>query len=190
MDIIIRKIKRDGAKLFFDYIKVEDKKKSEHTAKFMEDARPEFKEAFDKLAASICSVMEIDRSMARRVYPFAVTYSADNKGRMGAVISFDWQVPSAGKVTTVNTPLTHSPLDDLDASHPEFFDSDTASTLWDLQQEAILYLRGHRAQGNLFDEETPKGKGDPINVTPEDVAPAQIAAAAGQAGGVVLQLRG
>ena len=93
-------------------------------------------------------------------------------------------------MTTVNTPLTHSPLDDLEASHPEFFDSDTASTLWDLQQEAILYLRGHRAQGNLFDEETPKGKGDPINVTPEDVAPAQIAAAAGQAGGVVLQLRG
>ena len=190
MDIIIRKIKRDGAKLFFDYTKVEDKKRSEHTAKFTEEARPEFKAAFDKLAASICSVMEIDRSMSRRVYPSAVTYSADNKGRMGAVISFDWQVPSTGKVTTVNTPLTYSPLDDLEASRPEFFDGGTASALWELQQEAILYLRGHRAQGSLFDEETPKGKGDPINVTPEDVPPAQIAAAAGHSGGVVLPLRG
>ena len=189
MDIIIRKIKQgDTGKLIFDYIKVVDNKRSEHTSKYTEEARPEFKAAFAKLAASVCAVMELDRSMTYRIFPTAVAYSADNDGRMGAVISFEWRMPGTGKTTVVNTPLTYGPRDDLEASRPGFFDCPTAAALGDLQQEAILYLRGHRAQGNLFDEED--GKGEPINATPEEAAPAQIAAATGQVGGVVLQLRG
>ena len=65
---------------------------------------------------------------------------------------------------------------------PGYFGDKTISHLRDLQEEAILYLEGHRGQGSLFDDEDR----EPRNVTPED-SPTRLVAITG---GSIKQIAG
>ena len=51
----IRKIKRDGSFLTFDYRKKKDSYVSTHTSKFCEMAQKELYETFDALAVGFCN---------------------------------------------------------------------------------------------------------------------------------------
>ena len=55
----IKKIKRDGCELTFDYRKKKDSHLSTHTSKFCEMARKEFYDAFDPLAIGFCHGLKL-----------------------------------------------------------------------------------------------------------------------------------
>ena len=73
----IRKIKRDGYALTFDYRKKKDSYVSTHTSKFCEMARKEFYDAFDFLVIGFCRGLKlvfIEREVLTRFRPVGVTY--------------------------------------------------------------------------------------------------------------------
>ena len=71
-------------------------------------------------------------------------------------------MPVGGTETDIKTPKTKCPMDEHESGKPGYFSDDAVNALWELQQEALKYLSGHRAQSNLFDmdaeaEDVPEG---------------------------------
>ena len=84
---------------------------------FAELAAPEFYKSFEALRKDVGYILELPLEMSR-FDPFAVTFSYESSGRMGAVISSKFNIPNKGKQasskeTTINTPLMKGPLPEL-----------------------------------------------------------------------------
>lgn len=166
MTINIKKIKVGKGKIAFDYEKKEEENSliSTHTSKFEEEPEPEFWRVFDLLRVDVCGILEVDPGQfAERIIPTGVSYSTDSGGYDGAIITCEYRMPRSKATTTINTPLFKFPQTDSEKGLSGYFDDATVKHLRDLQEEAILYLEGHRGQGSLFEDEVR----DPRNVTPE-----------------------
>ena len=188
----IKKIKRDDPSLIIDYMKTEDGHLSTHTSKFNEMARQEFYNAFDALALGFCHGLRLEFSgrekFIGRFYPIGITYGEDKSGCGFASIVCEYRIPATVEKVAIKSPPYRLATTNEEGLVAGYWDFSTSRLLMVLRDEAEMFLSGHRAQGNLFGDE--EGKGDPINVTPEDMAPAQIATSARRAGGTVFQLRG
>ena len=185
MDITIKKIKVGKGKLVFEYDKKEDEESlvSTHTSKFEEEPEPEFWRIFGLLSVDVCKILEVDPGqLAERMIPTGVSYSTDGSGYEGAIITCEYRMPRSRATTTINTPLFKFPQTDTEKGLPGYFGDKTVAHLRDLQEEAVLYLEGHRGQGSLFDDEDH----EPRNVTPED-SPTRLVAISG---GSVKQIAG
>ena len=156
MDITIKKIKVGKGKIAFDYDKKEEENSliSTHTSKFEEEPEPEFWRVFGLLGVDVCRILEVDPGqLAERIIPTGVSYSTDSNGYDGAIITCEYRMPRSKATTTINTPLFKFPQTDSEKGLSGYFDDATVKHLRDLQDEAILYLEGHRGQGNLFEDE-------------------------------------
>ena len=150
----IRKIKRDGSFLTFDYRKKKDSYVSTHTSKFCEMARKEFYDAFNRLSIGFCQGLKfvfVDRAVLMRFVPVGVTYGEDKDLREFAVIVCDYIIPGTSLKVTLKSPPYCLAFTQEEGKIPGYWDVDTSRLLTKLREEAQLFLAGQRAQGSLFD---------------------------------------
>lgn len=180
----IRKIKRDGFDLAFDYTKLKDKQLSTHTSKFCEMARKEFYDAFDFLVIGFCRGLKlvfIEREVLTRFRPVGVTYGEDKERKEYAVIVCDYIIPDTLSKVTLKSPPYYLAETQEESKFAGCWDVDTSRLLMKLREEAQLFLMGERAQGRLF--------GTPVEV-PEMEEAIPFAGDAAQIGDNVVPMRG
>lgn len=73
---------------------------------------------------------------------------------MTAKIGFNFYIPLANEYVPVITPARKEPEHPTgnDTDHPELLTSGTLNALHNVIDNAVLYLKGERAQENLFKE--------------------------------------
>ena len=153
----IKKIKRDGSELTFDYQKKKDSHLSTHTSKFCEMARKEFYDAFDHLAIGFCQGLKlafVDRAVLARFVPVGVTYGEDKDLKEFAVIVCDYIIPGTTSKVTLKSPPYCLAFTQEEGKIAGYWDVDTSRLLTNLREEAQLFLAGQRAQVGLFDAPT------------------------------------
>lgn len=153
----IKKIKRDGCELTFDYRKKKDSHLSTHTSKFCEMARKEFYDAFDPLAIGFCQGLKlafVDRVVLARFVPVGVTYGEDKDLKEFAVIVCDYIIPGTTSKVTLKSPPYCLAFTQEEGKIAGYWDVDTSRLLTNLREEAQLFLAGQRAQVGLFDAPT------------------------------------
>lgn len=153
----IKKIKRDGSELTFDYQKKKDSHLSTHTSKFCEMARKEFYDAFDPLAIGFCQGLKlafVDRAVLARFVPVGVTYGEDKDLKEFAVIVCDYIIPGTTSKVTLKSPPYCLAFTQEEGKIAGYWDVDTSRLLTNLREEAQLFLAGQRAQVGLFDAPT------------------------------------
>ena len=149
-----QKIKRDNkGHIILEYSQIIEGKTAEHISKFDEEPAPEFSAAFGRLGKIACHMLELDADLAARFTPRTVAYSFDGDDRLQAIIICEYHMPNSGATVMVETPLYKAPLDEKEAARPGYFSQSAVQALWDLAHEASRYLKGHRAQMSLFDDE-------------------------------------
>lgn len=169
--IIIDKIKymESQGKIKIDF-KNKGETNDQFSGIFSEPADPLFYESLKALKSSVQVILDLPDDMASRIIPYAVSYTYGADGRMGAVISSRFIIPSTDKETTISTPLMKCYEGGKDEA--KCFSADTAKKLWQLEAEARRYLAGDRAQQNLFDEEQPKAEQEAVPALNEPEPPA------------------
>lgn len=191
----IKKIKRDGCELTFDYRKKKDSHLSTHTSKFCEMARKEFYDAFDHLATGFrqgLKLVFVDRAVLMRFVPVGVTYGEDKEMREFAVIVCDYSIPGTTSKVTLKSPPYCLAFTQEEGKIAGYWDVDTSRLLTKLREEAQLFLAGQRAQGSLFDApatspETEDAEGMSDELLDESIPFAKDAA---RIGGNVFPMRG
>ena len=191
----IKKIKRDGCELTFDYRKKKDGHLSTHTSKFCEMARKEFYDAFDHLATGFCQGLKlvfVDRAVLMRFVPVGVTYGEDKEMREFAVIVCDYSILGTTSKVTLKSPPYCLAFTQEEGKIAGYWDVDTSRLLTKLREEAQLFLAGQRAQGSLFDApatapETEDAEGVSDELLDEAIPFAKDAA---RIGGNVFPMRG
>ena len=191
----IKKIKRDGSELTFDYQKKKDSHLSTHTSKFCEMARKEFYDAFDHLAIGFCQGLKlafVDRAVLARFVPVGVTYGEDKDLKEFAVIVCDYIIPGTTSKVTLKSPPYCLAFTQEEGKIAGYWDVDTSRLLTNLREEAQLFLAGQRAQVGLFDApatspETEDAEGMSDELLDEAIPFAKDAA---RIGGNVFPMRG
>ena len=164
----IKKIKRDGYALMFDYRKKKDSYVSTHTSKFCEMAQKELYEAFDALADGFCNGLDfalivrenivrensVRENIVDRFRPVGVNYGEDNAGREFAVIACEYMVSKTSEKVAIKSPPYFLAATKKEALLFGYWDVDTSRLLMKLREEAQYFLAGRRAQGSLFDAPT------------------------------------
>ena len=191
----IKKIKRDGCELTFDYRKKKDSHLSTHISKFCEMARKEFYDAFDHLAIGFCQGLKltfVDRAVLARFVPVGVTYGEDKDLKEFAVIVCDYIIPGTTSKVTLKSPPYCLAFTQEEGKIAGYWDVDTSRLLTKLREEAQLFLAGKRAQVGLFDApatspETEDAEGMSDELLDEAIPFAKDAA---RIGGNVFPMRG
>ena len=191
----IKKIKRDGTDLTFDYRKKKDSHLSAHTSKFCEMARKEFYDTFNALATGFCQGLKlvfVDRAVTMRFVPVGVTYGEDKDLNEFAVIVCDYIIPGTTSKVTLKSPPYRLALMQTEGEIPGYWDINTSSLLAKLREEAQLFLAGQRAQVGLFDapataSETEEAEGMSDELLDEAIP---FVADAARLGGNVYPMRG
>lgn len=191
----IKKIKRDGSELTFDYRKKKDSHLSTHTSKFCEMARKEFYDAFDPLAIGFCQGLKlafVDRAVLARFVPVGVTYGEDKDLREFAVIVCDYSIPGTTSKVTLKSPPYCLASTQEEGKIAGYWDADTSRLLTKLRDEAQLFLAGQRAQGSLFDAPTTAPETEDADGVSDEMLDESIPFAkdAARIGGNVFPMRG
>lgn len=140
--------------------KKEDNSDAVFIASFREQASPEFYEALQNLAPSVCQILELPVSVENKLIPYGVSFKYANDGAMSAVISAKLKLPAKDTCVSINTPRMKCPQDEVDAQESTALTKDSVQALWTVESEAQKYLRGDRAQMKLFgDNGEPNAQG-------------------------------
>lgn len=155
----VKYFEKDG-KIDIAYKKKEDNSDAVFIASFREQASPEFYEALQNLAPSVCQILELPVSVENKLIPYGVSFKYANDGAMSAVISAKLKLPAKDTCVSINTPRMKCPQDEVDAQESTALTKDSVQALWTVEREAQKYLRGDRAQMKLFgDNGEPNAQG-------------------------------
>lgn len=191
----IKKIKRDGFDLAFDYTKLKDTHLSTHTSKFCEMARPEFYDAFGRLFHGFClglKLVFVEEEVLSRFRPIGVTYGKDKDDREYAVIVCDYIIPNTLSKVTLKSPPYYLAETRAEGDLAGYWDVDTSRLLTKLREEAQLFLMGERAQGRLFGAPVEVPETEEVEGISDDLLNEEIpfAGDAARSGGNVVPMRG
>ena len=192
----IRKIKRDGSFLTFDYRKKKDSYVSTHTSKFCEMAQKELYETFDALAVGFCNGLDfaliVRENIVGRFRPVGVNYGEDKAGREFAVIACEYMVSKTSEKVAIKSPPYFLAATKKEALLFGYWDVDTSRLLTKLREEAQLFLAGQRAQVGLFDAPTTAPEAEDAEGLSDELLDESIPFAkdAARIGGNVFPMRG
>lgn len=89
----VKYFEKDG-KIDIAYKKKEDNSDAVFIASFRKQASPEFYEALQNLAPSVCQILELPVSVENKLIPYGVSFKYANDGAMSAVISAKLKLPA------------------------------------------------------------------------------------------------
>lgn len=147
-------IGKDVIRINYDVVK-EDGNSSNYTLECTDRARKMFYDRMEELAPHVISLLELegneDPQFFTRIHPKTVKFSHDETGDMSASIEADLEVPRAHARAKVKTPTKHAPKDPKkDTSEVRYLFPRTVEALMKVQEEAVKYIRGDRAEVSLF----------------------------------------
>lgn len=118
-----------------------------------EMARPEFYAALKELAMHVVYMCELPLVFVSKIKVRGVSFSyAGENDTMGATISAAMKLENSYPELNLNTP--HKAEEMYNADTPpddmQLLSDACINALKELQEECVLYVKGDRAQGNLF----------------------------------------
>lgn len=153
-ELIIKKIKliKKQKKINLVYVLDGD----EMSGTFAEPADPDLYQCFERLAHEVSDIMEFPSDeFDDRIEPFGVTYSHGEV--MKATITAKLIMPDSDTETVINTPTRK-----VSIALEDGLRKSACELLTRLEQDAINYLKGKRAQTELFD-----AQGQPVSERPQ-----------------------
>lgn len=157
--IVISKVKlvKDGIRI--NYEKYRDSYWDTLQLTSEEKAAPEFYDAFMHLGSHIAAIMSFTGEvMEHRIRPNEVVLSYSSSGELSVKFGFKFYLPLSVESVPVMTPALKEPPSTMKnptgAEHPEFLATQTWEAVQHLLDETELYIKGKRAQGNLFESDT------------------------------------
>lgn len=111
------------------------------------------------LGSHIAAIMSFTGEvMEHRIRPNEVVLSYSSSGELSVKFGFKFYLPISGESVPVMTPALKEPPSTMKnptgAEHPEFLATQTWEAVQHLLDETELYIKGKRAQGNLFESDT------------------------------------
>ena len=154
--IIISKVKLVKGGIRINYEKYRDSYWDNLQLTSEEKAAPEFYDAFQYLAATLqpsCHSLEKSWNTASAIEDCAgLTCSS---GELSVKFGFKLYLPISGESVSVVTPALKEPPATMNnptgAEHPKFMATQTWKAVQHLLDETEKYIKGRRAQGNLFE---------------------------------------
>ncbi|BAL83553.1 hypothetical protein SELR_18450 [Selenomonas ruminantium subsp. lactilytica TAM6421] len=154
MDLAIKKVKviPKQSKVKIDYVLDGD----DMAGTYSEPPAPEFYTSLSALNKTACEILEMDGAMADRLVPFAVSFSyGANTGVISASIQSKFEIPMSDTETIINTPMRK-----VSIQYEDGLSIEQCNAIEEFLRNATEYLKGHRAQTNLFEN-------PPKDVTPK-----------------------
>lgn len=156
--IIISKVKlvKDGIRI--NYEKYRDSYWDTLQLTSEEKAAPEFYDAFQYLGSHIAAIMSFTGEvMEHRISPNEVVLTYSSSGELSVKFGFKLYLPISGESVSVVTPALKEPPATMNnptgAEHPKFMATQTWKAVQHLLDETEKYIKGRRAQGNLFESD-------------------------------------
>lgn len=152
-DLRFTKIKYDGSKVRLEYEKVrKDGDPDEFVLHSSDKPDPAFDAALQALAVDVVTICELIPSDTERLKVRGVTLTHTND-ILGVVVTALKTLNTSNAPMVINTP--HLPSESYSDNEDE---PTTPTGMWErlvvLEAEALRYLNGERAQGDLFAEAT------------------------------------
>jgi len=123
-----------------------------------EEARPEFYSALQGLRVFVVEMCELPGEYANRIdiRGVSVSYGGD-KQVMGATISSSMALARSNCGLNLNTPhKAEESYSDTPAQEEALLSEECVEALHELYEQCVQYIRGYRAQQDLFMPETDK----------------------------------
>lgn len=120
-----------------------------------EEARPAFHIALSDLAQDVILMCELPKENLEKITVKSVSFS-HSSGVMGAVITASMKLDRSHQGLNLNTPHKACEMYNADtpADEKQLLTGDCIERLEILLEECEAYIKGDRAQGSLFPEET------------------------------------
>ena len=150
----ITKVKSNNGKIEIHYSKRNSSLSSEtdeFTLKCADRPLPGFDEALLALRQTVIDICEFTNEDPEKYEVFGVSFSWTD-GVMGAVISAKKTLLDSNAPLCINTPHKPSEAYSEGADDSNLLGSSAVTALENLIEEAIKYVDGNRAQGNLFEQ--------------------------------------
>ena len=127
----------------------------EISIKSADEPRPQLPAALQALAPHVLTLCELRGSLEVRSVSFSYTQGAEDEIVMGASVSGLRPLASSRSPMVVNSP--HVPESDYGGNEDSecVLDADFVDALDAVVVEALAYVDGQRAQGQLFEEKRP-----------------------------------
>ncbi len=109
----------------------------------------DFTTAFASLAGDVAVLCEIPLDPERPITVRKIAFK-DKSGRFGAVLTGLRDLTGGPGAVTLNTPVRYEAAGDGAAPGGDAFDADQVERLRTMEAEARAFIRGKRAQGDLF----------------------------------------
>ncbi len=149
------KIKWDGACVELQWTsKLDGAGEITHALKSYDTPRPEFVEAMRGMVPHVLKVLELEAAAWEDTLTVSgLSINQEDDGRRGLVCTCRRALDIANAPLIINTPHLRESRDDEQLKG--FLPDDMLAAMEAVEQEAALYLKGKRAQGDLFDALVP-----------------------------------
>lgn len=149
------KIKWDGACIELAWTtKLDGAGEVTHALKSYDTPRPEFVAAMRALVPHVLEVLELDQAGWEDTLTVSgLSINEEDDGRRGLVCTCRRALGIANAPLIINTPHLREFMDDEQLKG--FLPDDMLAAMAAVEQEAALYLKGKRAQADLFDALVP-----------------------------------
>lgn len=145
------KIKWDGACVELQWTsKLDGAGEITHALKSYDTPRPEFVEAMRAMVPHVLEVLELEAAdWDDTLTVSGLSINQEDDGRRGLVCTCRRALDIANAPLIINTPHLREFMDDEQLKG--FIPDDMLRAVEQVEREAALYLKGKRAQGDLFD---------------------------------------
>jgi len=148
----ITKIKFSGMKIEIVWSEEGHRATIDHSLSSFDVPHPDFVSAFTAFKPLVLDLLELDAAYGHdfRVTGVSVNYE-EKDSRKGLVVTSQKKLAGTNAPLVLNTPHLREPTSDKDEG-TGFYSGDLGDALTRLLGEAVRFIAGHRAQGNLFDK--------------------------------------
>lgn len=170
--LTIKNVRCANGKTSIEYRVRTDHGNDEMALETEDDPHPDFTAAFEALAGDVAALCEVPLDPERVVTVRKVAFK-EKSDRFGAVITGLRDLTGGPGAVTLNTPVRYEATDGGTAPGGDALDAYQVERLRTMETEARAFIRGKRAQGDLFHQ----GDGADGSLAGNDqAAPAEVSA--------------
>ena len=124
---------------------------------FHDNPLPSFLKSIDALNPHVAAICELPASEAKKISATGITVRQDGDNALALIVARK-AIKKGKRIMNIATPILHM-YADLENKSLDHMEKDEAAAIEKVIKEAVLYLAGERAQGQIeFNEETPPKK--------------------------------
>lgn len=154
--VVVTAVRNNRKSIHLEWTKGTD----EYSVTFHDNPLPSFYKALDGLNAHVCSLCEFAAKDAEKISSTGITVREKGENSVALIVARK-KIRKGKRVFNIATPLLAMyPSDDPEEKSLDHMDEDQAGAIEKVIKEAIKYIAGERAQGQIQFEEEPKPSKD------------------------------